>query len=80
MHIEANAPRILRDQGALFQRVVDALYTVVHHSQQKTTRTIEKDESKARVNEECQTLQWLHTVSRTLQSDTGQFSVGCLHM
>ena len=37
VYVESNAARILRDESALFQRVVDAFDTVIDHSQQEAT-------------------------------------------
>ena len=37
VYVESNAARILRDEGALFQRVVDAFDAVIDHSQQEAT-------------------------------------------
>lgn len=38
VHVEANAARVLRDQGALLQRVVDPFNAVVLHGEEEAGR------------------------------------------
>ena len=51
MHVETDASGRFRDQGCLFQRIVDVLDRVSAHCQQETAENIDNDKAVFRKKE-----------------------------